>query len=471
MRTSGSLRRRLIGWLVAAMLGIGGLALLDTRAEAVRTARDVSDRVLAGAALAIAERVTVTARGGAEVAIPFSALDMLSSAAQDVVYYRVDGPTGTLTGYADLPEAALPPGEDIGFADLAYLGTALRAATVTRRLTTAEGVLDVRVTVAESTLAREGLARAILARSAARLGLLIAAAALVAWAGATLALRPLDRLGRQIARRAPSDLMPIAEPAPRELVGLVEATNGFMRRLDHAIAALRRFAGSANHQIRTPLTVARTQLELARRSRGAAAAGAMEKADAALVRAERVLAQLLLLARIEAEGRQPGLVSVDLAALSRQITTEALPEALKSGHDLGFDGPSTLWVRAEPVLLAEALRNLIHNALVHTPAGTEVTLAIGTEGGQALVRLSDSGPALGARALDTLRARLDRGRPADPVPVEAHGLGLLIVRDIVAALGGRIAAAPGPGGRGLTISLHLPLSSPGAEPPAETGSH
>ena len=70
------------------------LALLDTWREAVKTANAVSDRVLAGSALAIAERVVVAEDGTLEVDIPYVALEMLTSAAQDRVFYRVDGPPG-----------------------------------------------------------------------------------------------------------------------------------------------------------------------------------------------------------------------------------------------------------------------------------------------------------------------------------------------------------------------------------------
>ena len=81
MEHPASLRRSILLWLVLATAAIGVLALLDTRTEALRTAREVSDRVLVGSAMAIAEGVDVAADGGLSIAIPFSALDMLSSTA------------------------------------------------------------------------------------------------------------------------------------------------------------------------------------------------------------------------------------------------------------------------------------------------------------------------------------------------------------------------------------------------------
>lgn len=110
MIAPASIRGRLLAWLFLSSAVIGGLALLDTRAEALRTSQAISDRILAGSALAIAERVTVSTDGGLDVDIPYAALEMLASTAQDQVFYRVDSPAGILTGYEDLPASpARPP--------------------------------------------------------------------------------------------------------------------------------------------------------------------------------------------------------------------------------------------------------------------------------------------------------------------------------------------------------------------------
>lgn len=454
----GSLRRRLLIWLVTATAAIGALALADTRAEAVRTARVVSDRILTGSAMAIAERVTVSSDGGIDVAIPFSALDMLSSAAQDQVFYRVDGPDGLLTGYDDLPLARGRAGEDIAFADLEFRGSRIRAATLQRGLTTGQGTIRVSVTVAESTLARDTLASSILARSAARIAILIAVAGAVAWVATTLALRPLDRLGRAIAARAPNDLSPLNEKAPSEVAGLVGSVDRFMARLDTALQALRNFAGNANHQIRTPLTTARTQLALARRAAPASAQAeqALTLADEALIRAERVLAQLLMLARIESEGTRPASEVQDITRAARAITEEMIPAALAAGHDLGFDGAGPVAALVEPVLFGELLRNLIDNAIVHTPPGTEITVI--TRPGPVL-EVEDRGPPLTPRALARIARAIDPGAPDDPARIGAHGLGLRIVRDIARAIGATLEATAGrEGGLRLAVRLTAPAS-------------
>ena len=101
-----SLRRRLLLWLMVALLAVAALAVVDTWREARDTANSLSDRVLAGSVLAIAERVIVTEDGTLEVDVPYVALEMLTSAAQDRVFYRVDGPDGFITGYQTLPTSS-----------------------------------------------------------------------------------------------------------------------------------------------------------------------------------------------------------------------------------------------------------------------------------------------------------------------------------------------------------------------------
>jgi two-component system sensor histidine kinase TctE len=429
-----SLRRRLILWLSLATAALGVIALADTWREAVATARGLSDRVLEGSALAIAERVTVDEGGGLEVDIPFAALEMLASAAEDQVFYRVDAPVGQfLTGYEALALVPLDE-EGIGFADGRFDKVPIRSATLMRRVSTGSESVAFTVTVAESTRARSELARTILIRSALRiLALMLCTIALV-WVAVTLAFRPLDRLGAAIAERTPDDLRPIREVVPLEAAPLAGAVNSFMGRLEDAVAALRHFTGNASHQLRTPLATLRTQLALARRA-GDTAQGeaALVKADQALVRAERVLAQLLALARVDAMATGLILGPVDLAALARDLAAEALPQADARGIDLGYDGAERAEALAEPVLAAELLRNLVDNAVAYAGSGAVVTVRVRPDGDGVLLEVEDNGPGLPADKLAELRAGAQPQRMAPQAG--GSGLGLAIVAEIAGLFG------------------------------------
>jgi two-component system sensor histidine kinase TctE len=431
-----SLRRRLLLWLLLATAVIGLVALLDTWREALRTAQSVSDRVLIGSALAIAERVTVDETGELEVDIPYSSLEMLTSTAQDKVFYRVDGPIGSfLTGYENLQTVPVTA-NGVAFADGTFGAVGIRSATLIREVSTGEKSIPFAVTVAESTLARAALAQAILLRSALRLAVLIFGVAGIVWVAVTLALRPLDRLGAIIAERSPDDLRPVMADVPQEISALIQAINSFMARLDTALDALRNFTGNASHQLRTPLAVVRTQLALIDRSATPIEmATATGKAQTALERAERVLAQLLILARVDAASGAATLQPINIVAIAKELTAEMVPLALQRDVDLGFEGPDEATALAEPILIAELLKNLVSNAITYAGNGAVVTVRVTKDPNAVILEVEDNGPGLSPDQMTQAKFRrrgLPMGAGAAPKQDSGYGLGLAITAEIAA---------------------------------------
>jgi two-component system sensor histidine kinase TctE len=456
-----SLRRRLLLLLLLPVIAIGILALLDTWRDALATANAVSDRVLAGSALAIAERVVVSEDGVLEVDVPYVALEMLTSAAQDRVFYRIDGPPGTfITGYHALP--TIDPGtREIAYADSSFRGDPIRIAVLKRAASSGISAIPFTVTVAETTIARTQLAQSILLRSALRLALIIAAAAVVIWFAVSASLAPLRRLREAIGRRTSDDLRPIAHSVPREVEGLVTTINSFMTRLGSALAALRHFTGNASHQLRTPLTIIRTQLELAVRARTPEEArAAIGAADDAVVHAERILAQLLLLARIdEAASDRIALDDIDLGELAQTVTADHVLRARTAGIDLGFEGNPGVFVRADAMLLGELLHNLIDNAIAYAGQGAEATVRVRRDGVRAILEVEDTGPGIPPARLREARQRFVRGQSSKP----GAGLGLPVVEEIAALFGGTLNIGPGAGGKGLLAAVDFearPASPP-----------
>lgn len=451
---SYSLRRRLLLWLflATALLGLGALA--DTWREANRTAQAVSDRVLFGSALAIAEQVSLDETGVLEVDIPYSSLEMLTSTAQDKVFYRVEGPDGAfLSGYTDLPILSPAVGE-AAFSDGRFGNVAIRSVTLSRVISTGDRALVFRVTVAESTLARAALAREILLRAGLRLGVLALSVAMIVWAAVTVALRPLRNLGGAIETRSTSDLRPVTLAAPQEVAPLIGAINGFMGRLDTALAALRHFTGNASHQLRTPLSVVRTQLTLIERAKNAAQANAaMDQAKSALARAERVLAQLLVLARVDATQSAGAVQRIDVAAVTRDITAEMVPAALQAGIDLGYEGPSHAIGNAEAVLLGELLKNLIDNAITYAGQEAIVTVRLRMTQDAAVLEVEDNGPGLD---LEHMPVRGQSLRQGNPNAGAGYGLGLAICAEIASLFGADFNIRKGAGDSGLRVEVVLP---------------
>lgn len=454
-----SLRRRLLGWLLLATAVLGIVALVDTYREAVRTADTVSDRVLAGSAMAIAERVIVAEDGTLEVDIPYVALEMLTSAAQDRVFYRVDGPPGSfITGYQNLPTFVDLGGQSSFYTDAIFRGEPIRVAVLQRSASTGIASVPFSVTVAETTIARQQLAQAILLRSAARLALMIGGAGAIVWIAVTYSLRPLYRLGEAIAERNPDDLHPIEQSVPTEVQGLVDTVNSFMIRLGSALDALRNFTGNASHQLRTPLAIIRTQLALsARATTLEEARAAALKGDRAVGHAEHVLAQLLLMAKIDAAGsdQRPPVARIDLVRLAQEVTADNVPKATQAGIDLGFEGEGAALVLAEPLLIGELLGNLIANAIAYAGSDTEVTVRVFSQPDGVCLEVEDDGPGIPPEKLASVRQRFSRGDKG-----EGAGLGLPIVEEIARLFAGRLDLAQGSRGRGLKATVTFPPGEP-----------
>ncbi len=456
MTHSYSLRRRLLAWLLIATAVLGAFALADTWREAEKTANEVSDRVLAGSALAIAERVIVSEDGDLEVDIPYVALEMLTSAAQDRVFYRVDGPPGTfITGYQNLPSVPRAEGQAAAFEDSTFRGEPIRVAVLARSASTGINSVPFVVTVAETTIARQQLMQTILFRSAARLLFMIVGAAVIVWVAVTVSLRPLYRFSEAIAQRSPDDLHPIVERVPSEVQGLVDTVNSFMVRLESALDALRNFTGNASHQLRTPLAIIRTQLALAARATDLESAKrAVGKADKAVADGERLLGQLLLMAKIDAATRSASFKEADLLSLAQTLTADHVPLAAEAGIDLGFEGADPLPILGEPLLLGELLKNLITNGLLYAGRGAEMTVRAIRQGDEAVLEVEDNGPGIPADRRVAVLQRFDRGTRADS---SGSGLGLPIVEEIAELHRARMELLDGVDGRGLCIRIRFPL--------------
>ena len=333
----------------------------------------------------------------------------------------------------------------------------MRKATILRELTSSVGTLPFSVTVAETTLARDALEWSILTRSALRLALLIGGAAVVAWAAATYALRPLDRLSGSLASRAPNDMTPISASAPAELRPVLDALNGYLARLSTAMKTVQNFASNANHQIRTPLTVARTQIAMAGKSGGKSEPQPLERADLALIRIERVLEQLLLLARIQATGSGPQLQEVDVASVAASVTADLLPKAVSAGKDLGYDGPDSVLAISEEVLLGELLRNLVDNAITHCPPNVAITVHVHAAGPESVrVSVVDTGPPVLDARFNVLQDRLRSVPGQGDVRTGTRGLGLHIVSEIAEALRIDLHLERGETGEGLIWTVAIP---------------
>jgi len=349
--------------------------------------------------------------------------------------------------------AALPPGQSAeGTVEVAG-----RSLIFAARPTGAGGVVLVRSAALAFSEWRPFLASLILAGLG---GALLAAA--LAWLLARRLTRPLGELSAATRRLAAGE-SGITVPArgEDELAQLGRSFNAMSQALERAQAGQRRFLESVSHELKTPLTSIRGYAE-------AVGEGAIAPAEAGRVilaesgRLERLVGDLLDLARLQRADFAVARETVDLAALARQAVARHAPRARELGIRLAGESAEGALALADPDRLLQATSNLIENALRLTPAGGEVHLSTGS--GQ--ITVEDTGPGLAeediARAFERFYL-YERYRSERPV---GSGLGLAIVQQLVAAMGGSVRAGRGAhGGARFTISLPVPGDGRPADQP------
>ncbi len=444
MRSAHSLRRRLLALLLGAVVAgwsvAAGLTYLDAQRE-IDTLLD--------AHLVQAARLVVAQAGREGEEADFDDLDDhdASPYAATVAFqvWRHDG--RLLMRSANAPRERLS-GVGRGFSDSRLGGAHWRVYGVSAD----DGELLVQV--AEDHATRDRIARRMALNSLLPLALTLPLLGLAIGWVVGRSIRPLRRLGEELAARGPQDLAPVAVPGmPVEVAPVVARLDQLLARIRESLAAERRFTSHAAHELRTPIAAIRAQAEVARSSadpatRDAALAHAIEACD----RAARLMEQLLLLARLEEAPPESSRTRVDLAEVARRVVAEAAPRALAAGMTLGVEGADRAHVHGDEALLEAALRNLVDNAVRYGVPGTDVRVLLGCEGGRVTAIVEDDGPGVTEADLGRLGQRFQRGESAG---APGSGLGLSIVASIATTHRGTFALARGPGGRGVRATLTL----------------
>lgn len=290
-------------------------------------------------------------------------------------------------------------------------------------------------------------------------GVLIAMTAVLLFYWAiTWGLRPFASLTGQIetARREPPPHFRLAleEDAPREARLLSDSFNALLARTERAVDSLRQFTANASHQMRTPLAIVRVHLDVLERygpasPRGSAALDDIGNAVASL---ERLLLQLIALARTEEQGI-PADASFDLAAVASDLVAARVVQPGLDAMDIGFEAEDDDPVPAlgHPVLAAEMIGNLFDNAVRYNRPGGAVTVRVLRRDGIARIEVEDDGPGIAAEDRERVFERFYRARAEASPP--GSGLGLSIVRALAERMGAQVRLDAGAGGRGVLAAI------------------
>lgn len=443
MKRARSLRRQLLLGILLPTLVLVGANTYSLYRQALTALNTAYDRTLLASAKTISEQLE--ARGYDEAAelhatVPYAALEAFEADNQSRMFYRVSNLRGELvSGFAELPMwhgriAQRPPyAALVDFYDERFRGQSVRVAALLQPVASPGGRGMAVIQVAETLELREAAALHILRNTLARQALLLALiAAIVVWV-VQRATRPVRRLSSELQGRAEGELSPIAAPAAaRELQPLIEATNAVMLRLSRLLAHQKRFVRDASHQLRTPLAVLKTQVQSALRG-DVPPQQALHEIGDTVERATRLANQMLALAKVEQLRQQgePSVVRFD--EVLREVALELSPLVAQSDLDFGIATVAAP-VRAHAWMLRELCRNLMHNAIRHAPPGTELAVALRTDGADAVLTIADAGSGID----DELAARLFEPFSAGDAR-QGSGLGLAICQEIVLALGGSIA--------------------------------
>ncbi|WHZ10676.1 MAG: Sensory histidine kinase QseC [Burkholderiaceae bacterium] len=436
-----SLRRRLLGFLLLAILLASVLQAVSAYRGALRQADAMFDYHL--------QQIARSLRSGLPI-VP--ALTEGADGGFDF-YVQIWGPNGAQI-FSSAP-SALPPRAVLGFSDVTVNGTKYRVYSLQTPLQT--------VQIAQNMSARLARARALAAHAVLPTVLMAPLLMLVVWWVVRRSLAPVERTRRQVAGRSAGDLSPLPGAGlPVEVRPLVDEFNQLLARVHASLAAQSQFVANAAHELRSPLTALKLQAQALRR--GADDSGreaAMARLNQGIDRAIRLVEQLLVLAREEAgSGHLGASERMNLQDVVQFAVADMLAPAQARRIDLGVADNAPAWVLGQPEALRILLRNLLDNALKYTPAGGRVDVALQNTGAQALLLVEDSGP--GIAPADRAQVFERFFRADHDAKVLGSGLGLAIVKTIAERHHATLELASSERLAGLQVEVRFALADPPA---------
>jgi two-component system sensor histidine kinase QseC len=310
------------------------------------------------------------------------------------------------------------------------------------------------VQVAEDHTMRERLAARIAFNTTIPLLLSVPLLALVIGWAISRALRPVIALGHEVERRRPLALDPIAAAGvPAEITPLVETLNDLFARVRRSFEQERRFTSNAAHELRTPIAALRLQAEVARDSEDRATTqAALNQVIGACDRLTRLISQLLMLARIDEQAAARAPCRLD--AIAKSLIAEVAPSAIDANQDISLQAPEPVEIQGNAPLLTAMLRNLLDNALRHGGSPLHVVISLTARDSSVVLTVTDDGKGVSPDTLEILGTPFSR--PAG-TQAEGSGLGLSLARRIAEWHKGTLEISAGDNGRGLRVSITLPL--------------
>ncbi|HUB70093.1 MAG TPA: HAMP domain-containing sensor histidine kinase [Acidimicrobiales bacterium] len=308
---------------------------------------------------------------------------------------------------------------------------------------------------------RSNLLHVFAPRAAAVLALLLVFGLLGGWALAGRMLAPLARItdATRIAASGSLSHRVLLKGRKDEFRELADAFDTMLGRLEANMAEQQRFAANASHQLRTPLAITQTLLDVARKDPGHDTGELVERLHVVNTRAIDLTEALLLLSRADLRSFTPE--QVDLSLIVEEATETLLPLADKYGVTIETCGELTPAVGSEALLL-QLSTNLVHNAIVHNlPEQGTVWVTTSLHSETVVLTVENTGDKLAPQLVPGLVEPFVRGNERVRTDHAGTGLGLAIVKSITQAHNGALTLTPRAAG-GLYVTVHLPTAPPGS---------
>ena len=439
--------------LLVSAACIAILLFVVVQSVAEQIAQESQDNILAASAISILDSARVV-EGEISIDLPYSSLSMLDSVTDERAFYAIRLNDEFLSGYSDLPRIT-PPSDITAFQSTTYLDEDIRIASTWRNFSALDGQAYLEISVAQTlTGLNQSIARISRISLAVGFGFFLLSM-VIAMVIAQTTIRPLHRLTGSVSRRGPSDLRPLAAPVPTEMAPLVSSLNSLMTRLQKSLSRSEDFIAEAAHRVRTPMAIVRTQAEVTlRRVEKEENRQAVREMIRAVDESSRTAGQLLDHAMVSVRTDNLARESIQLDELIVDVANRLHPISELRDLEIVAKKLERTKIQGDPILVQNAIQNILDNAVKYTDADTEITVQLDHSEGFAHIHVRDEGSGFDATEIDRLLQRFERGRNADRIV--GSGLGLTIVDDIMRAHRGHITLTNN-SGAGACVTLSFPF--------------
>jgi len=273
-------------------------------------------------------------------------------------------------------------------------------------------------------------------------------------------LRPLRILSRKVEERDAQNLAPIdINDAPKEVLPVIQSLNQLLKRLENSLILQRQFTADAAHELRTPLSAIKLNLDMLCRAENENERKAIESSlEDGVDRAINLAQSLLLLARHETDALSVDMEQVDMVAITGQVIENLKVLAGDKGQQVSYKKPEgkKVYINAQHHNISVMVENLFQNSILYTPANGHIEVEVAVSKTNVVLLIADDGPGIKPEE----RSRVfDRFYRCQGTKQQGSGLGLSIIKNIVEYYQGTIVIEDGLGGKGSSFVVTFPVST------------